>query len=268
MLASCKKSWPFQIGETDKTVHACVQCKPDAPLPFVIAKDGIRLIWACNANKFKVPWLCKKWLSWLDPPGTKWRGPKGAKWANRQNGPILTTCWANRRNRSSFWRFKPLTIKTCAQLKTLSEQNDKAAELYSRHNQDLKLAEKLTSEPLYSSENHGFLHQANQTKLSPLGVTQITVKKSVHVAYAYHNAGHSRVFTVLSHAVRACGNIPEHPLRMQCLDTKRLECVWRLVKGRATKLKSGQKLLEEDHMKMDQPCTPENLLSLSTSRKL
>merc|ERR1712086_314124 len=68
MLASCKKSWPFQIKGTDKTIHACVKCKPDAPLPFVIAKHGKRLIWACDANKFKEEEPCEKSLSWLDSP--------------------------------------------------------------------------------------------------------------------------------------------------------------------------------------------------------
>merc|ERR1740117_354821 len=72
MLASCKKSWQFQLqGKTDKIIHACVQCEPDAPLPLAIARHGKRLIWACNATKFRDKALCETALSWMDPPGMK-----------------------------------------------------------------------------------------------------------------------------------------------------------------------------------------------------
>merc|ERR1740117_1225944 len=83
LLAFCEKSWPFQVKSPherqkaipranisnisilqeiravenrirkDRTIHACVKCRPDAPLPFAIGKHGKRLIWACDANKFK-----------------------------------------------------------------------------------------------------------------------------------------------------------------------------------------------------------------------
>merc|ERR1740117_1946100 len=72
MLASCKKSLQFQLqGTTDKIIHACVRCNPDAPLPLAIAKHGKRLIWACNATKFRDKALCETALSWMDPPGMK-----------------------------------------------------------------------------------------------------------------------------------------------------------------------------------------------------
>merc|ERR1712166_688683 len=69
MLASCKKSWPFQLQGSDKTITACVQCKPDAPLPLAIAKHRKQLIWACDATRFRDKALCETALSWMDPPG-------------------------------------------------------------------------------------------------------------------------------------------------------------------------------------------------------
>jgi len=246
MLASCKKSWTFQIPGTAKTVlRACVQCKPDAPLPFMIGKHGKRLIWACDANKFKKKAFCKKSLSWLDPN-------KKAYQPASETG-----------NTSE---------QTCGSLRGLVSRNNEAAKLYSKHSQDLKLSTtaKLTSASLYTSSRTNYAFKQKSNKLEEMGLTTVQVEKAFHVANKRTPSFvTTQVFTVLSHTVRACGYIPEQPL--QCLDTKQSECVWSYVKSYVGKFKSGRKLpgkVSSNKQHQDQPCGPNSLLALSTSRKL
>ena len=239
MLASCKKSWPFQIqsdkNQTNgKTVHACVQCKPDAPLPLAIAKHGERIIWACDATKFsKITVLCKKSLSWL--------GPRYS----------ATGC---------------STGETCHNLKLLSKENDWAAKVYAHHHKDLKFAQKLKSETLYVQMRRNFAVRPKQGKLFLLGNTRVLVEKSVH--FAEYNQWSWSIFTVISHSVRACGDNPGQPL--QCLETKRSKCIESLIPAKvAFGFKSGQTLPGEIYRKIhNQACNPENTLILTTSRKL
>merc|ERR1712086_129689 len=248
MLASCKKSWPFQIPGKDKTVHACVKCKPDAPLPFVIGKHGKRLIWVCDATRFKnkmknKKFLCRKSLSWLDPPNKK----------------------ANQDTTETGMSAKI----TCVILRNLIGKNDWAAKLYSKHSQDLKLSTtaKLTSESLYSRFVKSWVLKPKSDYSLDLARTTVRVEKTVHVAYKWSTL--SQVFTVLSHIVRACGYIAEQPL--QCLDAKRSQCVWSYVHSNAGKFKSGQKppgKINPNKKYQDQPCGPNSLLALSTSRQL
>jgi len=239
MLASCEKSWPFQIKATApaQTIHACVKCKPDAPLPWVIAKHGKQLIWACDANKFKETGFCEKSLSWLHNQTMSETG-ESAK-------------------------------LTCGRLRELIRLNDQALEAYSKHSQDLKLSTtaKLTSESLYSRFVKSWVLKPKSDYSLDLARTTVRVEKTVHVAYKWSTL--SQVFTVLSHIVRACGYIAEQPL--QCLDAKRSQCVWSYVHSNAGKFKSGQKLPGKVHnwkKYQDQPCGPNSLLALSTSRKL
>merc|ERR1712086_1136540 len=248
MLASCKKSWPFQIPGKDKTVHACVKCKPDAPLPFVIGKHGKRLIWVCDATRFKnkmknKKFLCRKSLSWLDPPNKK----------------------ANQDTTETGMSAKG----TCSGLKRLIGMNNKAAKLYSKHSQDLKLSTtaKLTSESVYANFVKSWVLKPKSDLSLDLARTTVRVEKTVHVAYKWSTL--SQVFTVLSHIVRACGYIPEQPLK--CLDAKRSQCVWSYVYSNAGKFKSGQNLpgkINPNKKYQDQPCGPNSLLALSTSQKL
>jgi len=258
MLASCEKSWPFQIKGKDKTVHACVKCRPDAPLPLAIGKHGKRLIWACNANKFKKRALCEKSLSWLDPPNKK----------------------ANQRISETGSSAK----KTCYILGSLTDYNNEAAKVYFKHSQDLKLSTtaELTSVLLYSKsrQNNGlqqFKTFSGDVKYpgSPFGRTIIVVEKTIHVTKNSYKT--STVFTVLSHSVRACGNIPKQPL--QCLDTKQSKCIWSKVCSNMTynrseshvdKFKSGRSLPGTVCAKMyqDRPCGPDEFLDLSTSRRI
>merc|ERR1711935_955026 len=116
--------------------------------------------------------------------------------------------------------------------------NDQALEAYSKHSQDLKLA-----------------------------TTRIQVEKTVRVAYKWSLS--TRVFTVVSHSVRACGYIPWQPL--QCVENKQSKCIWSMVEALVGNFKSGQKLPGKVHPNkklQDQHCGPEAFLSLSTSRKL
>merc|ERR1740117_2032644 len=263
LLASCKKSWPFQIKGTDKTIHACVKCKPDAPLPFVIAKHGKRLIWACDANKFKEEKPCEKSLSWLDPPET-------AKKPWSETGQSAE--------------------KTCPTLRNLIANHDDAAKVYSKHSQDLKLSTtaKLASVSLVDSSQHSYncltTHCHPFFGLTVLGKTRMQVEKTISVAQMKGRTGsktqEAQVFTVLSHTVRACGYIPEQPL--QCLDIKQSQCIWSIVKSEEDltkksvsawfgKFKSGQKIpgkVSSKKEEQDQHCGPDVFLHLTTSRKL
>merc|ERR1712166_550255 len=195
LLASCKKSWPFQIKATPQTIHVCVKCKPDAPLPAVIAKHGKHLIWACDATKFKDKELCKKSLSWL--------GKQASETGQSAKG-------------------------TCGTLGGLIWKNNKAAKLYVKHSQDLKLSDttKLTSVSLYDKYEDSYTTKPKSTKMTISGKTRMQVEKTISVALKGKNA---QVFTVLSHTVRACGYISEQPL--QCLDMKQSQCIWSIVKS-------------------------------------
>jgi len=265
MLAFCKKSWPFRTKGTDKTIHACVKCKPDAPLPFAIGKHGKRLIWACDATKFKNKMknnmaLCKKSLSWLKPRG--FRQPPSETFAGMATrGPHSETGASAR--------------ITCGKLRNLIGQNDKADNLYSKHSHDLKLSHtaKLTSVSIFTFFRKNWVLKQKSKKtdkdsLMPLGTTRIEVEKTVHVAKRLKRV--SQVFTILSHSVRACANAPGQPV--QCLDTKRSKCIWSYVdsEGGWREFKSGRKLPGTvQHKKFhNQPCGPKQFIAIATSRKL
>jgi len=246
LLASCKKSWPFQIKATAQTTHVCVKCKPDAPLAYAIGKHGKHLIWACDATKFKDKELCKKSLKWLGKQTS-------------ETGASAET--------------------TCLRLKRLIGQNDNAAKVYSKHSQDLKLSDtaKLTSVSLY--DNYQISTTKSTTSMTILGKTRMQVEKTISVALRGRDA---QVFTVLSHTVRACGYISEQPL--QCLDMKQSQCTWSIVKSDPSepklnstkskhawfdKFKSGQNLPGNiSSNNQDQHCGPDVFLRLTTSRKL
>merc|ERR1740117_833601 len=236
MLASCEKSWPFQIKGTAQTIHACVKCKPDAPLPFVIGKHGKRLIWACDANKFKDKELCEKSLSWLRNQSLSETGESAHQ--------------------------------TCRKLRSLVWMNDQADKLYSKHSQDLKLSNTatLTSVLLYNPFTKSMVLKPKADYSLELAMTRVQVEKTVRVAYKFMKR--TQVFTVLSHSVRACGYIPGQPL--QCVDTKRSKCVWSYVDSKVVKFRSGRKLPGRVHPNkkfQDRPCGHDTFLSLSTSRK-
>jgi len=285
MLASCKKSLQFQLqGTTDKIIHACVGCKPDAPLPLAIAKHGEQLIWACDANRFKNTTLCQTALSWMDPPGMK---------ANHKSKACVQSRLTGQGKKCQKMSDTGMSAKkTCRAIKELIRDNDKAARLYSNHSEDLKLATDTELTSVSLCPPGGCSSSISSTRVlrpkmnilaspgsgDPLGSTQMDVERAVYVASIFHVR--SQVFTVLSHSVRACGYIPEQPL--QCLELKRSECVWSYVDSAAKKIrtstilttgKSGQKLPgrvmisgEKEHQ--DQPCGPDTLLRLTTSRKL
>ena len=263
MLASCKKSWPFQIKGTDTTIHACVKCKPDAPLAFVIAKHGKRLIWACDATNFKKRALCEKSLSWLNPP----------------EGP----------NTKPYSETGESAKKTCGTLRNLIANHDDAAKVYSKHSQDLKLSTtaKLASVSLFDSSQHSYnclKAHCHPSQVTVLGKTRMQVEKTISVAQMKGRkttgTAYTQVFTVLSHTVRACGYIPEQPLK--CLDIKQSQCIWSIVeseadlpkesrKGWFDKFKSGQNLpgkVSSKKEEQDQHCGPDVFLRLTTSRKL
>ena len=233
MLASCKKTWPFQTKGTDQTVHACVECKPDAPLPLAFAKHGKRVIWACDAAKFAkniaAQFLCKKSLSWLGP---------------------------NYSNTGS------TTKKACYTLKKLYTENKKAAKLYAKLDQGLKLTAKPQSERLYEGKvDLGALSSTSKWSIYSMGITRVVVAKNVYVAEEASIAGKlTVVFTVLSHAVRACGynrQCTGQPLQcttqpLQCLETKRSKCVKSFVDAPESQFKSGQFLqmnMSNEHVK-------------------
>merc|ERR1712166_675233 len=264
MLASCKTSWPFQLEGTDETIHACVECKPDAPLPFAIAKHGKRLIWACDATKFKEKALCEKSLKWLNPP----KGSGGSSETGQS------------------------TEITCRTLVNLIANHDNAAKVYSEHSQDLKLSTtaKLASVSLVDSSQNSYNCLTTRCAASPnkythdqvtvLGKTRMQVEKTISVAQMKGKTGGAQVFTVLSHTVRACGYIPEQPL--QCLDIKQSQCIWSIVKSEEDltqknfgawfhKFKSGQNLpgkVSSKKEEQDQHCGPDVFLHLTTSRKI
>merc|ERR1712166_24844 len=256
MLASCKKSWPFQLEGKDETIHACVECKPDAPLPFAIAKHGKQLIWACDATKFKNKELCMKSLKWLNPP-------KPAKYSETGQSAELT----------------------CHRLENLIANHDDAAKVYSEHSQDLKLSTtaKLASVSLVDSSKNSYnclTTRCGDDTMTVLGKTRMQVEKTTSVALMKGKTGGAQVFTVLSHTVRACGYIPEQPL--QCLDIKQSQCIWSIVKSEEDltkesvsawfgKFKSGQKIpgkVSSKKEEQDQHCGPDVFLHLTTSRKL
>merc|ERR1712166_66071 len=141
LLASCKKSWPFQIKATAQTTHVCVKCKPDAPLAYAIGKHGKHLIWACDATKFKEEEPCMKSLSWL------------GKQASETGGSAKGTC---RTLGGVIWK------------------NDEAAKLYVKHSQDLKLSDtaKLTSVSLFDKYTESYRKKPNSTTLTSSGKTR------------------------------------------------------------------------------------------------
>merc|ERR1712166_1485145 len=125
--------------------------------------------------------LCRRSLSWLDPPNKK---------ANQDYSETGASA-----------------EKTCHNLAHLIERNDNAAKVYSKHSQDLKLSTtaKLTSVSLYSTEVSIRVLKPKSNTDRKLGLTTIAVEKTVRVAY--RNKKSTQVFTVLSHSVRACGRI-------------------------------------------------------------
>ena len=254
MLASCKKSWPFEVKRNDKTIHVCVECKPNAPLPLAIARHGKRLIWACDVTKFKRKMgpkmaVCKKLMSW----------------ANSSKKHNTVPRWSATGGSAS---------QICKTIRFLNSRNKQAASVFSKHTQDLKMAKKLTSEKLYvntvktialekiASTAHGRF---------PLGQTRVQVEKTVHASF--RNKRTATVFTVASHYVRACGNIPKRPL--QCYDSKRSKCVWSKVFGSWSggsqglkfhpKLVHGKYQVHGNKKYREQPCTGNALIALASS---
>ena len=239
LLASCKKSWPFQIGEIGKTIiHACVKCKPGAPLPLAIAKHGQQIIWACDANKFRKKEICEESLSWL---GTK----------------ITVTSDSAK--------------QTCETLIGLVRKNNQAAESFSKHSQGLKFGKTLpTSKKEYANGVSTKLLFNNERTF--IGYTRLTVQRTVSVGF--NEIHSSNGFIEVSHSVRACGRIPGQPL--QCLDQKRSECIWSIVHGLANQFKTGRQVIWNGHDYKDQfkwvarrqgSCDAQ-ILSLATSERL
>merc|ERR1712166_154251 len=252
MLASCEKSWKFQLQGSDKTITACVQCKLDAPLPLAIAKHRKRLIWACDATRYDNTTLCEKVLSWLDPPNMKRS--------------------ANDKQRQKMSYTGMSAYDTCKVLGSLIKKNVEAAKKYSGHN-NLTLATdaEVTIESLYTSSVSTATLKPNADLKTlpangdPLGSTKMEVERSVHVSK--RGNGKSQVFTVLSHTVMACGYIPGQPL--QCVKIKSSQCVWSYVDAWDYKIKVGKKIpgkVDPEHQ--DQLCGPDTFLRLTTSRKL
>ena len=190
MLASCKKSWPFRIDETGKTIHACVECKPGAPLPMAIAKHGEQIIWACDANKFKRG-ICEKSLSWLSTKMS--RTGHSAK-------------------------------QVCSWLNGLVKKNNEAAKSFSKHRQGLKFGKTLPTSKIVFRSGMSTTMLFNNTKTF-VGYTRLEVQRTVSTGYVDSHS--SNVFIEVTHSVRACGQIPGQPL--QCLEQKRSECTWSLL---------------------------------------
>merc|ERR1740117_1468483 len=64
LLQGCKKPWTFQ-DSNGTMINACIKCRPDAPSPVVIANQGKKLVWVCDASKFISKSMCMRSLSWL-----------------------------------------------------------------------------------------------------------------------------------------------------------------------------------------------------------
>ena len=238
-LDSCKITWPFQDAKTHKNLHMCVKCKADAPLALAIAVNGKRVIWICNANRFRKKEGCENWLSWL---GTD-RSLTGMS-----------------------------TKTVCLRLRQLVSRNKKAAEMFDMHNKHLKLGQETKPASLYQNSVRTTVNIEKLTKKTStiLGATTILVEKTILAASL--NPDRSFVFVVDAHSVRSCGIVQGQPLL--CLDNKRSKCIWSQVVGDLSQFQQGKGLpngfkLDSKKSRQNQPCSHgTNSIRIATAIRL
>ena len=239
-LDFCKSTWPFQDKKTHKNVHMCVKCKAGAPLPLAIALNGKRAIWICNANRFKKKEECEKRMSWL--------------------GTSLSATGES-------------TKQTCANLRRLVRQNNKATEMLQEHNKHLKLGRETKSAEVYQQtsevKTRVNIETSRMSQTTMLAATNIRVERSI-LASSFNNR-RTHVFVVDSHSIRSCRTVQGQPLL--CLDIKRSKCIWSKVVGNFNQFPQGKGLpkgFKPDHRKrfQNQPCTAKETIRLATARKL
>ena len=208
-LDSCKITWPFQDAKTHKNLHMCVKCKADAPLALAIAVNGKRVIWICNANRFKKKEECEKRMSWLG-------------------------------NETSATGSSTKKVCVAIVLRKLVSNNEAAAKVFEKHNKHLELGQETKSESLYQRFVNIVINveapKRNRTKI--VGATAVNVEISV-LAARYRRA-YTRVFVVISHSVRSCGRVPGQPPFY--LDSKKSKCIWSKVACAFSEFQPGKGL--------------------------